>query len=384
MTGAHEPGRVPGDAIRRRAAEIDQARRLPDDLARSLVAAGTFRTWIPEVYGGAEAPALDALASIESHAYDDGSVGWCVMIGVTTSLLASFLPEPFAREIYAEPGAVTGGFAAPMGRAVSTPSGGLRVDGRWQWGSGTSHCTWIGGGCLIVDETGATAPRPDGVVAPFVLFRRDEVELLDTWHVMGLAGTGSTDYEVRGVEVPEGRWVQLGTTPAVVDTPHSRLSFFGALAVGVAAVAVGIARRAVDELAELAGGKKPQGSNRTLAERTPTQADLARADATVRSAWAFLVDTVGAAWDTAVAGDPPSVEHQRLLRLAATDAAQRCAGAVRDLHLLAGGAAVYLDNPIQRLFRDSHVATQHAMVAPRTYEPVGRLLLGLETDTRQL
>ncbi len=332
--------------IRDRSREFEQARRLPDDIAAALTSEGAFASWIPQVYGGEQVSAQAGLDHITAVAEADGAVGWCVMIALTTSLTAYFLPDRYGKEIF-HARAVTGGFAAPAGTAVVV-EGGLRVSGRWAWGSGTSHCTTIGGRVRLVDQTGATAPRSDGLVAPFVFFDREDVELLDTWHTAGLAGTGSTDYRVERAFVPEGRWVQLGTAAPVIQAPLAQFPLFGLLALGVAAVSIGITRRALTETTALAADKRPQGSGRTLAERAETQATVSRAEATVRSAAAFMADVTGQAWETAAAGDPPSLEHRRGLRLAATDATARCAAAVRDLHLVAGGVDVYLTSPIQR------------------------------------
>jgi alkylation response protein AidB-like acyl-CoA dehydrogenase len=176
--------------------------------------------------------------------------------------------------------------------------------------------------------------------------------------------------------------VQIGSDPPVRDVALSRFSFYGLLALSVAATSVGIARRSIDELVELAQSKRPQGSSRPLRDRSPIQADVARAEAALTSAWAFMADAVGAAWETAVAGERPSDEQRRVLRLAATHATETAAGVTLSMYTAAGGAAVYRTSPIQRCFRDTHVATQHAMVAPRMFEVLGRMRLGLDTDTR--
>lgn len=368
--------------LRARSEEVEAARRLPADLADAMRDEGLFATWIPQVYGGPERSAIDGLTSIAAVSEADGAAGWCTMIALTTSVMAYLLPAEHAKEIY-HPQAITGGFAVPAGTAVPV-DGGLRVTGRWAWGSGTSHCTTIGGGVRLVGPDGRPAPREDGLAFPYVFFDRDDVQLLDTWHAAGLEGTGSTDYAVTDAFVPEGRWVELGVTRPVVASPLSQFPLFGLLALGVASVTVGIARRALAETVALATAKRPQGSGKVLAERQTTQLDVARAEAAVRSSWALVEDVVGDAWATASAGDPLGDEQRRLLRLAATDATARCADAVRRLHLVAGGAAAYRSSPIQRAFRDVHVATQHAMVAERTYELAGRLALGLPTDTAQL
>lgn len=371
-----------GAAADGRAEEIESLRRLPDDLALGLRRLGFGRAMAPIEVGGGEWPVADMVDRLERLAWHDGATAWCAMIAGTTSLVAGSLDPEWAEAIYGTPDAHTGGFAAPVGTATATESG-LVVDGRWQWGSGTHHCNWIGGGCRVVDADGAPAPLPDGTVAPFVFFPADEVELIDTWHVSGLRGTGSGDYAVHAAAVPSGRWVQIGSTP-VVDRALYRFSFLGALAVGISAVALGLARRASDELVEMAGGKRPQGSSKTLAERAVVQEAIASADARRRAARLLLDGAVADAWAVAERGGGVDAPSRVGLRQAATHATQTAAESVDVCYHAGGGAAVYTSSPLQRVFRDVHVATQHAMVAPRTMEVVGRARLGLPTDVRQL
>jgi alkylation response protein AidB-like acyl-CoA dehydrogenase len=371
------------DELRTRSVEIDEGRRLPVDLVRSLTDAGLFRFWVPEVYGGPEAPVLDGLDTFIELARHDAATAWCVFIANTTALLSAFMEPACASDVFGRPDAITGGFAQPMGRATCV-DGGLRVSGRWQWGSGTQHCTHVGGGILVVDEEGRSAPRADGFRTGFAFFDPTDVEFLDTWHVLGLRGTGSTDYAVHDAFVPEGRWADLGTLHRYVDAPLYRFSFFGLLAAGVGCTLIGVAARAVEEFRALALVKTPQNSRRTLAERTSVQQDLAQADATVRSTQAFLYDVVGDAWDSAVAGDELTVEQRRLIRLAITDAAVRCTDTVNRLYRVGGGEAVYERTPLERLLRDANVASQHAMAAERTYELAGRIAFGLDSDTSLL
>src|SRR5437879_4198650 len=159
---------------------------------------------------------------------------------------------------------------------------------------------------------------------------------------------------------------------------------FGLLALGIAAVALGIARRALDELVALAGAKTPTGSRRLLAERPAIQAEVARAEATLGAARAFLAETVGGAWERAQTAGAIEIRERARLRLAATHATLASACAVELVYGAGGGTAVYAASPLQRCFRDIHVATQHAMVAPATLELAGRILLGLEADTAML
>jgi alkylation response protein AidB-like acyl-CoA dehydrogenase len=387
-TAAHEARAVEtlaevAAAAGARSAEIEQRRHIPPDLVDRLAATGVFKLWVPKIYGGRQAHVHDALDAIEDVAYHDGSTAWCVMIGVTTGLTSGLLPPEFANEIFGPPGAIAGGYGMPGGTGVAV-DGGIRVTGRWSWGSGTDHCTWIGGGVRIVDGDGKPAQLADGTSVPFVFFDRDDVELLDTWHVAGLKGTASTDYTVTDGFVPQGRWVEfVGGPQPIVDSPLYRFSFLGALGIGVATVMVGLGRRAIDELVALAD-KVPAGSSRGLAERPPVQADIAAADAAVRSSRAFLREVVDECWDAAATDGRMTDEHKRLLRLAATNMAERCAHAVYLCYHAGGGTSVYETSPLQRVFRDTHVATQHGMIAPRTLEPLGRMVFGLPTDTRQL
>lgn len=383
MSTVLEEVRRIGPKIAARSDEIEHNRGLPSDVVELLKPSGVFRMYVPDDLGGPGVTAWESLEVLEELGYHDGATGWCAMIGSTTSLMSSILPDPHAGEVFGDPDGIGGGFAMPNGRAVPV-EGGLRVTGRWQWGSGTRHCNWIGGGCLVVDENGERSPRADGLSVPFVFFPAEDVEFIDNWHVSGLSGSGSGDYQVTDVFVPEGRWVQMGRDEPVRSNTLSRFSFYGLLACGVSAVAVGIGRRSIDELVLLAGAKRPQGSRRTLAERGQVQADVAIAEAKLASAWAYLRDSVQRSWDWAEAGHAPTVEQRRQMRLGATHATQTAAEVAELMYKAGGGAAVYKTSPLQRTFRDAYVATQHAMVAPRTFDTYGRLRLGLETDTTTL
>ena len=300
-------------------------------------------------------------------AFHDGAAGWCAMIGATTALSAAHLPPTWAEHIYGDPGAVTGGFATPVGIARRV-EGGLVVNGRWAWGSGTHHCTWIGGGVLL-----------EGEGAPFVFFERDQVEILDTWHVAGLKGTGSNDYTVTDALVPEGRWIHIGAEP-VVEAPVYRLPFLGMLALGVASVDArsgppGPGRAGGARRREAPDGQRPHAGRAVgRAGRGGPERGGVAVGAGVRGG------VIGQATESGEVTD----DDRRNLRLAATNAAWASAGAVDRMYHAAGGSAIHESSPLQRVFRDVHVATQHAMVAERTLEPIGRMALGLPTDTRSL
>ncbi len=359
-----------GAGIRGEAQRIEDLGRLPDDVVASLVDTDAMRMFVPTDLGG---PALDVptgMRVIEEFGRHDGAVGWCVAIAATTSMLASYLPDPFAEAIYGDARAVTGGFAAPVGRAEAV-DGGLRVSGRWAWGSGITHCTWIGGGVMADD-----GPR-------FVFFEPEQVELLGGWDVAGLRGTGSVDYAVSDAFVPTGRGARLGVDRPTRPGPITTFSQFGLLASGIAATSLGIAERSIEELVILAAAKRPQGSRRVLADRSATQAEVARADGQLRAARALFHDAIGTAWERAVDGDAGD-DDRVAIRLAAVHAAQTAVAVTSAMFGLGGGAAIHRTSALQRCWRDAAVAAQHAMVAPRVLEPLGRVRLGLETELRQL
>jgi alkylation response protein AidB-like acyl-CoA dehydrogenase len=360
-------------ALRERAAEIERARRLPADLSRDLAEAGLYRLWAPAAYGGLELPPVPVLRCFETLARADASTAWCVFIASTSSTVLAAIPESAAREVFADPRALICGVFAPSG--VATPvEGGFRVSGRWAFGSGAANADWILGGCRLDLASG---PRQH-----MALMRAGEVELLDTWHVSGLCGTGSTDFAARDVFVPEERIVGHRARP--LARPLYTFPAFTLLGMGIAAVALGLGRAALDAFVALAGGKRPAGSQRTLAERGAVQGAVAQAEAALRSARAFFYEAVAAGWESACAKGLVSVEERRDIRLATTHATHAVAALATTLYTLGGGSAIYHASPLQRIFRDAHVATQHLMVGPATLELTGRLFLGLETDTSQL
>jgi alkylation response protein AidB-like acyl-CoA dehydrogenase len=362
--------------VARRADEAERARTLPVDLARTLARAGLFGLCVPERYAGRERSARDMVRAIEEIATGDGAAGWCVMIGSTTGMLAASLPEEWADKIYgASPDVITCGVTAPSGRARPVDGGHL-VSGRWQWGSGVRHSDWVAGGVVMTDGAEPIAGPHGGPELRLAFFERAQVEVLDTWHSSGLRGSGSHDFEVRDAFVPEGRSVLWGGKPRC-DGPLYRFPTLGLLALGVSAVALGIARHAIDELVRLAGEKVPTGSNRALANRPLVQRQVAQAEAALRSSRAFLLEAIDGAWTAAVAQGRLGADERANLRLAATNATQRSADAVDLVYSAGGGSAVYESCPLQRCFRDVHVATQHIMVAEPSWELLGRVRLGL-------
>lgn len=369
-----------GPRVRELAPSAEADRRLDPELAAQLGRFGLWRACVPRSVGGLEVPLPTQLEIFEELARADGSAGWTAMIGSTASLVYAFLDPDTAREIL-DPEACTGGVFAPGGRAVAT-DGGYRVEGRWPFGSGVGHCARMGLGVLMMEDG---APRMLESGAPDLrgaLVDADAYEVLDTWHVSGLRGTGSHDVSVSDAYVPQERLYSFREPRH--DGALYRFPFFGLLAAAVASVCLGIARSATDELVALAAAKVATGQRRRLAERSFVQMQVAEAEAELGAARTFLYATVGDAWERAEGGVESSLVERAVLRLAATNAARSSAAVVDRMYEAGGGTSIYATSRLQRDFRDVHAATQHMTIAPPTLELAGRILLGLETEVSLL
>jgi indole-3-acetate monooxygenase len=365
------------------AAEGEKERRLMPRLVEGLVDAGLFRLCVPASLGGLESPAATLVEAVEELARGDGAAGWCVAVNATSGLLGGYLEEEPARTIFGDPRSVAGGVFAPRGRATATQDG-FRVTGRWPFASGCRHCDWLMGGCVV--EDGDDVRRlPNGQPdVRLMLAPAAEVIVHDTWRVAGLRATGSHDIEFAALRIPEGHGTSVFTDRPTAGGPLYAFPLFGLLAIAIAGVNLGIGRGALDDVIELAAARTPSGSSRTLAQRTTAQAEVARAEASLRAARALLHETIGEAWEEAVATKAVSVERRGALRLAATHATVTGAAVAETAFRLGGASAIYDESPLQRRFRDAQVATQHMLVGASTWELAGRLLLGQPTDATQL
>ncbi len=361
----------------------DTERRLAPEVADGLRDSGMLRMLVPASLGGGEVAPDRMVTDIEDLARADGAAGWCLAVAATGGVLAAFLePEP-AREVFGDRRGWVAGVFAPKGRALPTGNGSLSVTGRWPFASGCAHSDWLMGGCLVQDGDDVrrtAAGTPDVRLA---LMPARQTTVLDTWSAAGLRGTGSNDFEVADEVVPEGRTVSLISDTAREPGPLYAFPAFGLLALAIGAVGLGIARGAVDDLVALAGGKVPAMATKPLAEQPDTQMRLARAEAALRAARALVDDAVGRAWEQAVDRHDVDLERRAGLRLAASHAMTTAAGVVDEMYSLGGGSSVYESSPLQRRHRDIHVATQHMLVNPSTWEFAGRVLLGAPVRSEQ-
>lgn len=372
--------------IREHADRGEQQRHLADPVVEALQNAGLYSMLVPRELGGLQIDPLTFYQVIEALARIDGSTGWCMFINGGCPISTAFVRDEAAEAIYGN-GARTiiSGTVFPFGRAVLRQEGYL-VSGQWVYGSGCWHSTWHLAFCNVYEE-GATEPRSGPTGAPEVVIvhlPRTQLRVLDTWDVSGLSATGSHDVEAKAVVVPESFVWELGPQAlrgSHFDAPLYRFPFSGFFSWPMAAVALGIAQGALDEITTVAMHKTPRLSAGTLRERPLFQTQLAQAVAFVHSARAWLHEVITKVWEKTQRRESASFEERAEFLLAATNATRSAAAAVELVYSAGGGSANYRRSPLQRQMRDIHAVTQHIGTAPVQYETSGRMLLGLPPET---
>jgi indole-3-acetate monooxygenase len=362
--------------IRERRAEIEHGRQMPRDLIDALRKTGLFRATVPRALGGDEVSPTEIMRTIETIATADGSAGWCAMVGTGNNVIAGYMREDGAREVFADPSSPTAGIAAPAGTAVLA-SGGVRVLGRWPFASGITHADWVWAGCIVTAE-GRPQMTPHGPDILHVCIPVSDVEIHDTWHVSGLCGTGSHDFSAADVFVPEQRTFRLLDPAGHRPEPLFQVPPLSLFVFQLVSVSLGIARGALDELTELAQAKVPSLYTAVLADKAVAQVELARAEAALAGARAFLYDAVEDMWQTICNGDQPTPRQVALGRMACNQAVETAATVTRTASALAGGSSIYNTSALQRHARDAEAVTHHFAVAPHAWEEAGRVLMGRE------
>ena len=356
---------------------VERQRELPPALVDALGGAGMFSLLLPMSLGGAELTVIDYVRVIEALSQTDGSVGWCASVASAYSFFAGYLRPDVARLIYDGGRTVVAGALNPSGKAF-VADGGYRVTGRWSYGSGIRHSTWVVGNCVVHDRDGPRRGSDGKPEIRVMIFPTSAVEVIDTWSVSGLRGTGSHDYRVADLFVPEDHTIDYFAPQAVQTGTLYAVPAISVLAVAIAAVPLGIARSAIDEVVALAAAKTPYGSSTPLRDKPTVQADVARAEVLLGSARSYLFAMIGELWGEVAGGGAASMQRRGMLRLACAHAAQASAQAVDLVYNAAGGTAIFETGRLERCFRDVHAVTQHIATSTSNYEAGGRMLLGLD------
>src|SRR5207249_1613740 len=346
-------------------------------LFEALADAGLFHLALPRAVGGLELDLPSYIQVIEELGKADASTGWIVNQGGIFATYAARMPREIARSIWVDtPRGVVANSPAPTCKAVVVP-GGYRVTGRQGFSTGCRHAAWVAAHSQVV-ENGQVRVLEDGQPeARYLFVPVSSAELLDTWHVRGMRGTGTHHFAVHDVFVPGERSVLAAGAPLVETGPLYQISRTLLFASGDAAVALGVARAALTTFYELAGAKSPRRMGGLLRDQPMVQADIGHAEAHLRAGRAFLTEAVRDLWAAVSTTGTMSLDQRAALRTAATHAIWLALQVVDTLYNAAGATAIYEDHPLQRAFQDIHVISQHLQARRAHYELVGRCWLGL-------
>ncbi len=365
--------------IRAAAEEIETGRRLPIHIVDAMKRAGVFRMAMPKAWGGPELDFPSQLRVLEALSAANGSVGWCAMIGIDGGYMTAFIDQTVAREMYCDIDSPTAITFAPPGKADKV-RGGFRVTGRWPFASGCQHAAWLIGHFAVIEDGSPRMQENGFPETRFAFVAPDQCEIIDTWTSIGLRGSGSHDWSVTDRFVPEERTFNLASPTFHRKGPLNLLP--NLLLYKTPAVALGIARCAIDEFTAMAaekpltfgagGDKRPM-----LRDEGYVQSAVAQAEALVSSARGFVFEAIGDLWSALMTGERPSLKQRARARLAMVHANAACTQAVEILYKANGGASVYARNIFERLLRDIQTTNQHTVVSLKTWEVAGRVLLGL-------
>lgn len=354
------------------------AERNPDrEVLAEMGRRGLLRILVPEELGGLGRHPAEFIEFTHRVSYEHPSSGWVAMTcNEEAEIFAAHLePETVAGFYASSPDAVIAGSGVPRG-SVRPVDGGWIASGRWTFVSGCTAADWWVV-AVIVEDT-----RPKQVC--FVLVPADQACVEDTWHTVGMRGTGSHDVVLTDCFVPadHAAVAESYELPKPNEHPFYRLPSSLRFPFPKTGVTSGIARRAIDEFAALADAKTPLFARSALAARPDAHAAMARAEALLGAGQAFVADQLDQLWETASAGNEVTPEQHARVRLACSSSVQNCIAAVETLVTAAGSTANFTSSPLGTLLNDVRAVAGHFMVGSHQIDTAGRVLLGQDPGDR--
>jgi alkylation response protein AidB-like acyl-CoA dehydrogenase len=363
---------------------IEQEREIPEEVVAALHEAQLFRMLLPRSCGGGEVEPAIYVQVIEEIAKADASAAWCLGQANGGTVAGAYLDPEAARTVFGDPRAVVAS-GPNFGTAVAV-DGGYRVTGTWPFASGRKHAIWLAGHCLVQEPDGKPRLYPDG--KPFertMFFPKEKATFKDIWHVMGLKGTGSDQFTVTDLFVPEDLSFTREWPPDRRENgPLYRFSNYQLFGVGFAGVALGIARATLDDFIALAREKAPRNSPQVLRDNALIQFQVGHAEAQLQSVRTFMVQTMRDLWDAVATGDTMDADQRARLRMTITFASQQSRDIVDVAYHAAGASAIFENNPFERRFRDVHTVSQQVQGHSSNFELLGQRLLGLDPVSKYL
>ena len=361
-------------------------RTLTEPLVKALWDSGLMQFMNPAEAGGLEPGFAELIDTWVEMARQDGSLGWIGIANFPSACFAAaYLPDDGFREVFTDHGnrVTMGGQFFPNGTGEKV-EGGFRVTGAWQFGSGTGHSEYVAAGFLPMDNGEMVMADETMPLMMVAIVPRDEVKFTDGWHVQGLKGTGSYNYELRDIFVPEARTYPLLTRDPQRGGTTYKLGVMPLTGCGHAAWALGVARSAIDDVRDLAINKVRMGEASSVAHKPTFQRGLAHHEGMWRAAYAGVKD-IYTRVEADIAGGAELTPHMRAdMRIAANFATEASREIIQWAHLSAGTSAIREGSRLERAFRDLYTGTQHAFVSENVYTEAGKLMLGLVEDSTAL
>src|SRR5687767_3679652 len=369
--------------IREHVDEMERHRRVAKPVFEALANAGFQGLFAPRSLNGLEVDPLTAFRVVEEIARADSAAAWALQSGNVNAWWAARLPEEGVEELYhGNVNNVLVGAAFHPPQRAHEVDGGFRLTGRVPLASMITDTNWMVFSAIVMEEN---QPRmtPFGPAMIGVAIPTSDIEVIDTWHTLGMRGTDSNDAAFKDVFVPSRRIFHL--TPEFERGRHFQGPLYRFPAVPIialfsVAVLLSTARNAIDEFRNLAQGKVPMGSLKTIRDRGVVQAGVATAEARWRAARAFVTQTLDQAWSRTLAGEPNTLEHRAELLIAGIHAASTAAEVTDLVHRLAGTSGIYSRSPLDRYFRDAHTLRNHGFASESKLESAGQIFLGLSPD----
>jgi indole-3-acetate monooxygenase len=362
--------------------EIEEGRRLPPALLDRLHEAELFRLLLPRSSNGIETDPVTFFHVIETIAQADASTAWCLSQAGGCAMSAAYLDLPVAQAIFGkDPRAVLAWGPGPRVKAVEC-EGGYKVTGVWAFASGGRHATWLGAHCPIFQADGSPRLDDNGLHAErTMLVRSEDVEWTDIWSTVGLRGTASDQFALKDFFVRSDHSITREFERECREHgPLYRMGNGTCYQVGFAGVACGIARGALDCFLDVARNKIARGYKSPIRDNAVVQSGLAQAEANLRAARAYLLQTMAEIWKHLCAGSIITVEQRMTVRMASTHAIHRAREAVDFAYNAAGATAIFDNHPLERRFRDIHTVTQQLQGRLSHFETVGAWMLGADAD----
>ena len=358
--------------------------KVTQEVMAAMHEAELFRLCLPRSMGGGEASPMTLSGVVSTVSAADASTAWCLGQGLGCSLSAAFLAPDVASEIFGAPDSVLAWGPFNTSGHVAKVDGGYRLTGRWSYASGIRNATWFGAHTMETGRDGKPRLNPDGRPhTRTLLFPAATATVDPVWDTIGLTGTGSDDYEVEDLFVPEAYSFLRDHEPDRRETgPLYRIALTAFYGMTFASVALGIARATLDEFIALAAAKTASHTAGTLRDGTAVQSDVALAEGHLGASRAYLLETMEEIWHVLGRGDALDLDRRARLRIACAYASGRAREVVAMAYHRAGATAIHAANPFERRFRDMNTVSQQIQAAPSNLEHAGMAILGLEPGGR--